>query len=155
MNTLRFRIASLMGAVALAAFDSWAIPAMVDSYESSMLIKGALPMANILLIAFASRPERLRDCPFRLGFEVFGAMAVLFFMYWSRYSASSSGPIGNYLALLIGPTHRIFGLERTFGSLVFIGACGAIMLTWPQLAFALIGGLLSRRFEVSLAITRR
>ena len=78
MKVPRFRIAWVMVAVAIAAFDFAAIRALVDSPSPAgdELLFGALPMANVLVAGLLIGRQRPHSRPFFVGFELFGAIAL-------------------------------------------------------------------------------
>jgi hypothetical protein len=81
----RFRIAWVMVAVAIVALDVWAIGAVYDLRSgdqnmTDLLGTGAIPMANILAISQLMRLRRHESPPFLLGFQAFGAIAMVLFV---------------------------------------------------------------------------
>jgi hypothetical protein len=156
----RFRIAWIMFAVALAAVHFWATRALFQpGVRGYFLFFGALPMADVLLVAYLIARQHLRSRPFLLGFEVFGAIALTLYISLATSSPrDADGLIVSYLGLVFDhwklfnwgygypghplPEHVAIGLFQ------FVP-----MLVGPQLVFALIGGFLSRRFKIS--VTRR
>jgi hypothetical protein len=139
-----------MVAVAIAALDLAALRTMFGSRTSETLLLGALPMANILAVGILVGQQRPGSRPFLLGFEAFGAMAVALFValvIFLPYDAYD--PIRSSLALWIEPMEKVIGWDRPF-LFVPIACFGiVVMLGWPQVAFALLGGLLSRRFKIT------
>ncbi len=94
----RFRIAWVMVAVAIAAFDFGAIRAMFGSWGHSLLL-GALPMANVLAVGILVGQQRPGSRPFLLGFEVFGAMALAFYVVaYAWFFPKSHELVDSYLA---------------------------------------------------------
>jgi hypothetical protein len=144
----RFRIAWVMVAVAIAAFDFGAIRAMFGSPMGHSLLLGALPMANVLAVGILVGQQRPGSRPFLLGFEVFGAMALAFYVVaFAWFFPESHKLVGSYLAPWLGLMEEAIGRNRPF-AFVPIACFGiVVMLGWPQVAFALIGGSLSRRFK--------
>jgi hypothetical protein len=151
----RFRIAWIMVAVAIAALDFAAIRASLDIREAVLFVLGALPMANVLAVGILIARQRPGSRPFLLGFEAFGAMALALFIT----AAVASLPFDEYMviAYYLAPVLRLIQKSiRQDQPLVFVPIvlfAYVVMLGWPQVVFALIGGLLSRRFKVT--ITRR
>jgi hypothetical protein len=84
-------------------------------------------------------------------------MALAFYVALVSFSPDSYEPIGSYLALvesvLVEPMEKFIGRARPFILVPIAYFVAVIMLGWPQVAFALIGGFLSRRFKIT--ITRR
>jgi hypothetical protein len=147
----RFRIAWLMIAVAIAGLDFAAIRAMSSSSTGELLILGALPMANVLAVGMLIGLRRPGSRPFLLGFEAFGAMALgLYVVLASFFRPEVVYP---YLTLFLAPIEKIVGLERPLFRILMVCTVAVVMLGAPQVTFAMVGGLLSRRFKVT--ITRR
>ena len=152
MRLPRFRIAWIMLAVAIVALDFAAVRAMLDYPEIGLLVLGTLPMANLLIVG---TPLVAQECPesrpFLLGFGAFAAMALDLFVAVASFDQDGNGLISSYLALLLVPMDGVIGQDRPLSPL----ECFVIMvmLAWPQVAFALIGGFLSQRFKIT--ITRR
>jgi hypothetical protein len=146
----RFRIAWVMVAVAIAALDFGAIRAMFGFLAGHLLLLGALPMANVLAVGILFGQQRPGTRPFLLGFEAFGAMALAFYVASVSFFPDSYGLIWSfYIApLWVKPMVKVVGRGQPF-VLNLIACFGiVIMLGWPQVAFALIGGSLSRRFRI-------
>jgi hypothetical protein len=150
-----FRIAWGMVAVAIAALDFAAIRASLAIPEVFFLVMGALPMANVLAVGILIGQRHPGRCPFLLGFEAFGAMALALFVA----VAFASSFLGNYdliisyLAPVIEPMEKFLPQNRPLVSIPIVCFPYMVMLGWPQVVFALIGGFLSRRFKIT--ITRR
>jgi hypothetical protein len=148
----RFRIAWMMVAVAIAALDFAAIGAILGSGTGDLgivLVLGALPMANVLAVGLLIGQQRPGSSPFLLGFETFGAMALALFI--ALASCVPRAIVMDYLVPFVRPMERIIGRDRplVFVPIVCLGC--VVMLGWPQLAFALIGGFLCRRFKITEA----
>jgi hypothetical protein len=121
-NTLMIVIAIV--AINFAVFRAWYF-ARSDYWitrESfvrlELLVKGAVPMANVLVVGFLIGLRRHRSSPFLRGFLVFGAVALVLYV----------------LALFLDAGPSIYDDTVT-----------VFLLGWPQLAFALIGASLSRK----------
>ena len=155
MKVVRFRIARVMVGIAIAALDFAAIRAMLGYQETLLLVLGALPTANVLAIGMLVGQRRLRNRPFLLGFEAFGATALASFIAYDTLSfffPAGYALLNWYLAPVFVPLRKFIGQSGPFASVVEILGY-VFMLGWPQVVFALIGGFLSRKFKV--AITRR
>lgn len=146
-----------MVAVAIAAIDFGAIRALFALRAGNaavFLLVGALPMANVLIVGLLIARQRPGSRPFLLGFELFGAIALTLYTHLATPPHNNvNGPIEWYVSLVLDPLHPLI---RPYSPLVraAIGASvGVLVLVGPQVVFALIGGLLSRRFKVT--ITRR
>ncbi len=151
MKLPRFRIAWMIAFVAIAALDFGAIRALLgfNSYWAALLLVGALPMANVLAVGILIGQQRPGSGQFLLRFEAFGAMAL------ALYVAFSFVPNERAMTAYLAPFDDLW---ITIGDLPFVSIpfrylfAGALCV-WPQVAFALLGGFLSRRFKVT--ITRR
>jgi hypothetical protein len=104
--------------------------------------------------------QRPKSRPFLLGFETFGAAALalnvaLTLLLTDPWGASTT--YGNlifwYLNLVGAPIETAIGPDRPVLLNLVLMLVIVFMLGWPQLAFALIGGFLSRRYKVT--VTRR
>ena len=157
MKMPRFRIAWLMVAVAIAAIDFAAIRALLGLGASlvwGLLLVGALPMANVLIVGILIARQRVKSRPFLLGFEVFGAIALALYIYLATSSPlsplSAKGPLESYLLLVFDPLNAVIGSNQPFVRAAIVLLVGIPMLVGPQLVFAVIGGLLSRRFKITI-----
>ena len=145
MKRPRFRIAWIMAIIAIAAVDIAVVRAVSDHLNPTLelLALGALPMANVLafgmLAGFGGRDRR----PFLLGFESFGALALAVYIVLACYFTMET--IVPFISLFLNPLVPIVGLERSSAVMVVEYSAATVVLTLPQLAFALLGGLLSRR----------
>jgi hypothetical protein len=144
----RLTISSLMALVLLVAVDVWACkelevggpPLMADL--SDLIVFGALPMANVLAIGLyrilGPRPEHRRNRPALVGFEVGGLAALLVFLACSLSMTHS-------LHEGVGQVLKPIGLAPP--GPVFL-VCALILLVVPQVALALLGGWLCRRYVI-------
>jgi hypothetical protein len=139
-----------MIAVAFVAINLWVGLELWDSQQFAVLILGALPMANVLTVGILIGQQRPGIRPFLLGFEAFGAMALALYVAVASYFFNEV--VNPYLVLFLDPIANIIGQDQML-KIPTLCAYAVILLGWPQLAFALIGGLLSRRFNGT--ITRR
>ena len=154
MKSPRFRIAWLMVAVAMAALDFAAIGAILGSGADDIgifLLLGALPMANVLAVGLLIGQRRSESSPFLVGFEAIGAIALA--LYIAALSHHPRQLVSSYLHPLIRVLEQNIGRDRplVFMPVLLIGS--VVMLGVPQLAFALLGGFLFRRYKVTF--TRR
>jgi hypothetical protein len=142
-----------MAAVAIVAIDFAAIRACIGIPEVELLLLGALPMANVLAVGILVAQQRPGSRPFLLGFEAFAAMALALFVAFAEASpfVDNYGLMNSYLALAILPIENCVGRNRPFVFIPIALFAYVVMLGWPQLAFALIGGFLSRRFKIIIA----
>lgn len=147
MKVPRFRIGRLLAIVAIAALNFAAIrPFFSESvppitYPNAVLILGILPMANVLAVGVLVCHRRPECHSFVWGLEAFGAAAMAAFFVWASFHAE--GSLMSYLNFLFLPLRQI---GRSWPSIYSIPFCdyvlAAFVLGLPQLAFALIGGLL-------------
>jgi hypothetical protein len=141
MKPPRFRIAWVMVAVAIAALDFGAIRAVLSYPEVGLVGLGALPMANVLVIGNLFGQHRPGSRPFLLGFEAFGVMAlILFFGLAICFPREVVMP---YLEPFLSRIATITGQGRPFVLIPIECFVAVVLLGWPQLAFALLGGFLS------------
>jgi hypothetical protein len=111
------------------------------------LTLGAVPMATVLAAGLLISHQSLVSRPFVLGFEAFGALALV--VYVVLATGFPEETIGPYLGLLIDPLVRRLGRNRhLFGPVAFPAITA--MLGLPQLALALIGGSLYRRHRPTI-----
>ena len=157
MRAPRFRLVWLMVAVAIACIDFAAIRALFGLRASSagvLLLVGALPMANVLMVGILIAEQRPRSRPFLLGFEVFGAIALALYIYLATPSSGDAdGPIVSYVRFVTDSLNAVIRpyqpvVRAAIGLLV-----GVTVIVGPQLVFALIGGFLSYRLKIT--VTRR
>jgi hypothetical protein len=139
--------------VAVAAINFAAVRAALGSRGPThgLLAIGALPVASVLamgLLAGRRRPDRH---PFLLGFTTFGAAALALYLFLAIFLAEQT--LAPYVSLFLEPLVRIFGPEPSVAFISAVWSVAAVMLVSPQLAFAILGGFLSRKYKVS--ITRR
>jgi hypothetical protein len=142
-----------MVAVAIAALDFAVIRATCNSRAGELLMLGALPMANVLAVGMLIAQRSPGRRPFLLGFEVFGAMALALFVALVFLGEDDISLIDYYLVLLVDPLEKHIGRDRPWVFIPILIGDVVTMLGLPQLAFAFMGGSLSRRFKIS--ITRR
>jgi hypothetical protein len=149
MKGRRFRIAWVMALIAIAAFD-FAVIRTLGDYRSPMgdlLLVGAMPMANVLAVGLLSGHRRPGSRAFLLGFEAFGAMALASFLFlaifFNRVPRLYVRPVVNHLMGTLGQ----YG---TFVCVSAICSAAAAMLVLPQVAFALIGGFLFRKYRITI-----
>ena len=105
-------------------------------------------MANVLAVGILVGQQRPGSRPFLLGFEVFGAMALAFYVVaFAWFFPESQELVGSYLAPWLELMEKAIGRSRPFALVPIVWLGTVLMLGWPQVAFALIGGSLSRRFK--------
>jgi hypothetical protein len=146
----RLRIAGVMGFVAIVALNFGAIRALSGFApdHSDYLTLGALPMADILVVGLLIAQQYPQSRPFFLGFEVFGAMALALYVALEIYCRDKA--VNPYLALFFDPIERIGGRGWPVRFIPIRYSIGVAILVLPQIALALIGGFLSRRFRVTI-----
>jgi hypothetical protein len=86
--------------------------------------------------------------PFLLGFEAFGAMALVLFI--ALATCFPREVVIPYFAPFVAPVERFIGPGRPF-YIPIGGLVVAVVLVGPQMVFALVGGFLSRRFKVTIS----
>jgi hypothetical protein len=151
----RFRIVWLMVAVAIAALDFALIRAMLGFRPSNagvLLVFGALPMANVLVAGLLAARYRPGSRPYLLGFEAFGTMALALYISLVVICPRREGPIRFYMDLIVDALGKTIGINHPLFSSIAVFLV-VLTLGFPQIAFAAIGGLLSRRYRIT--ITRR
>ena len=151
MKVPRIRIAWVMFAIAAFAIDLTVMRALVD-YPSPMgedLLFGALPMTNVLAVGLLIAQHRPRSRPFLLGFELFGAIALAAYIAWALLFPGPGG-IRPYVSIVLDPIVATMGQTRSLVTLPILWLVVFSMLSLPQVAFALIGGFLSRRYKVTI-----
>jgi hypothetical protein len=149
----RFRIAWIMVAVAIAGIAFAGIRALLDPRLNNtrvMLILGALPVANVLVVGMLIARKDSGSRPFFLGFGVFGALALTIYIVAATYSESIDGPLDRYLSLVLRPLRNVTWPYGQFVEVATELFVAIVMLVGPQLIFAVIGGLLSRRFKITI-----
>jgi hypothetical protein len=146
MKVPRFRFVWVMAFVALAALNFAVFRAAGDAHSKTgvLLAVGAMPMASVLAIGLIIGYRRHRSRPFLLGFESFGAMALALFAVPAVLFGEKV--LESYTRIFIDPLSRIIGPDRP---LVHI-AVAYVALGLPQVAFALMGGFLSRKYRITI-----
>jgi hypothetical protein len=150
----RFRIAWVMVFVAVAAINFAAVRLELAHYTElgEMLVLGAMPMASVLAVGLLfglGRPDRR---PFVFGFTLFGAMALVFSVILTVFFREAT--VVACVTLFLEPLWRIIGPDRSVVWIPVAYSIGVGVLTLPQVAFALLGGFLSRRFTVTITARR-
>jgi hypothetical protein len=138
----------MMAFVAFAALYFGGVRAF-DKLISPMpqaFLLGTLPMTIILATAIVIGQLRPGPNLFLSGFEVFGAMALA--AYAALILSSSPKALHHYFALLDEPWDKTIGDASSFHASLISPFILVVILVLPQLAFALLGGFLSRRFKV-------
>lgn len=149
MKVPRFSIALLMVIVALAALDLETIRAMpvIRPPTSELLVLGALPMANVLAVDLLLSQRRPASRPFLLGFAAFGVVALALYVALVAFSPETVATL--YVRPLIEPISRTIGPIQPIILIAILGSVGVVMLGLPQLALALLGGFMFRRFRIA------
>jgi len=55
-----------------------------------------------------------------------------------------------YLSLLLDPIRDTIAMDRPFVLIPVLFSAGVVLLGWPQLALALLGGFLFDRFKITI-----
>jgi hypothetical protein len=146
LKSHQFHIGLFMGAV--AALNIAAVRAVLvhAGLTNELLAVGAVPMVTALAIGLGIAYQRHGSSPYLLGFELFGAMALA--LYVVLASCIPDRTIGPYLRPLMEPLARIVGTDRSVVLMpIAYYSVAVAALALPQVAFALLGGFLSRRFK--------
>jgi hypothetical protein len=148
----RFRIASVMAHIAIAAFDFAVIRAMpvIGPPTSELLVVGALPMGNVLAVGLLARQRRAGSRPFLLGFAAFGVLALA--LYVALVVLSPQTVADTCIKPLLPPISSTIGPSRPrvlVWQIASVCSVAVVLLGLPQLAFALLGGYLSRKFGIA------
>jgi hypothetical protein len=149
VSLLRHSIPGLMTLVLLAALDCTAVrtPLSGRSVTDVMLLLGALPMANVLVVGLlpllhgrAGRGQGgLERIPGLIGFEAVGSAALLGYTVAAfKHADLLRDVVANALASL-----------RPLGNPTFLSAVVATLLL-PQLALALLGGWAVKRHGIGV-----
>jgi hypothetical protein len=159
----RFRIARLMVFVAIVALNFAAyracyfdLPTALTANQFEFLTWGALPMVNILAVGIVIGHRRREYRPFLLGFEAFGAAAlVLYLAYIAVWLFTDyQWPVRPFVVMVLNPLRKLVGyFESPALNAIFYRSVVAVLMSLPQVAFAVIGGFLSRKCR--LILTRR
>jgi hypothetical protein len=151
----RFRIASIMVVVAIAALNLVAIRVLLGfrSLMGELLILGALPMTNVLAVGLLIGQRRLGNRTFLLGFVAFGAMALAIYVAMAtsfprEIVVSCMTPLSDYLERIIGRDRPLLFIPVQ--TLALVATPGL-----PQVVVALFGGLLSRKFVIGIGTSRQ
>ena len=169
MKVPRIRIAWVMVAVAVAALNFGAIRAWsqlrighglgpkgrIVSYINNTvdeLVIGALPMANVLVIGLLLGQRHSASRPFLLGFETFGVAALAFFVVLAYfYTEEVVQPYVLWFLRLRSLQRIVANFSPVFRIPIFY-SIAALLVGLPQLVFALVGGLLSHRFRITITL---
>jgi hypothetical protein len=146
----RFGIAWIMAIIALAAINLAVLRAAQDHYNQTieLLLAGALPMVDVLTIGILAGYKRHDRRSFLLGFLLFGGLAASFYFFLVlRFSEEVVLP---YVQFFLKPVWEMFREKPTPAFLLIAYPMGIVLLVWPQLAFALLGGYVSRRYKVTI-----
>ena len=136
--------------VAVTAINFAAVRAVLVNRDpiSELLAVGALPMASVLAIGLLAGRKRPEWRPFVLGFTVFGTAALAVYVIQAVFFHDAI--VEPYLRLLIGPLVQLIGREQLLIYIPVAYTFAVVLLGWPQVAFALLGGFLSRKYKVTI-----
>ena len=143
----RFRIGWLMAVIIiLIVVNIGMIRPWYEDDSKLELLLGSLPMGNVLAVGVLVAGRQLGSRPFFLGFEVVGALALAVYVAVTiRYPAW----LWPYLQPVLRPLVEPMGSQLTPARLLLFCCVTAAMLGLPQLAIALVGGILFRRFRTA------
>ncbi len=151
MKIPHFSIAWLMVAVAIAAVDFGAIRVLLAPYMwrvGKFWVFGALPMANVLVVGLLVARYRPKSRSFLVGFEgTLVTIALAVYIFLPREFPDFAGTIMLYLDLGSSAFEPYLGTKPSLVVDALYWLLVVVMLGAPQLAIALIGGFLSRRFK--------
>jgi hypothetical protein len=117
------------------------------SLSIGALALGAIPMANVLAVGVLVGPWRRGKRQFLWGFELFGAVALAVYIAGvSLLTEELVRPLFDLIVKHLFTTLSNGPYRNNFGHLIGYSVTIAI-LTVPQVAFALIGGILFRYFR--------
>ena len=149
MKLPHFRIAWLMVLVAIVGLDCWAIRSFLD--DRSWIVKaciGGLPMAHILILGPLVSHSYRSSRRFLWGFEAFGAAAAILCIALMIHSP----PFGRFFNqhMFINPLERAWGAPMNWSvpQWLICGFLQSLLVTLPQLAFAMIGGFLAHHLRI-------
>jgi hypothetical protein len=153
MRLPRFKISWIMAFVALVAIDLAVVrlvapfrrPDVGDRHTTAVidaLAYGVLPMANILAIGLLIAYRQPERRPFLWGFEAFGMIALCLYIAISlKFTEEWIHP---YLGLVLKPLWPKMQ-PLTNAKIIAFSLIPLILLGMPQVAFAVMGGYLSRK----------
>jgi hypothetical protein len=142
-----------MAVVAIFALNFWAVLAglkvrpHLNTPVIDLLGAGALPMANVLAIALLVGAGRRGRRSFLVGFEAFGAAALA--AYIAAASLYPRELVMPYILVPLGTVATAVGGIRSIPAVIVFLSFAVVLLTLPQLGFALLGGLLCRKFKIA------
>jgi hypothetical protein len=149
----RFRIAWVMAFIALVAVNLGAIRSSsgLRGDTRSLLHTGSLPMANVLVAGFLVGHRYPGSRRFLLGFEAFGGAALAFSVAAAvLFPAELCVYYLHFVEKMLFNAYGSRMMPSTAPTLFALGvfAIAAVMLVLPQLAFAVLGGFLSRKLSI-------
>ena len=153
MKAPRFRIAWIMVFVVVAALNFWVFRICyydlwtnfaATANKIDVLYTGSMPMANILVLGILISLQRRGSHPFLMGFEIFGAVALA--IYITLCSFYCHELVRPYLFRFQVPVFNTIG--RGHAHIPIFRFTAAVILGWPQVAFALLGGFLFHKFRI-------
>jgi amino acid permease len=146
MNVARFRTAWLMIFIALAAFNFAAVRNALDNPDlvGQLLAFGFMPMASILTIGLLVGFLRRFSRPYLLGFESFGAIASIVYLLLVIFYRNEM--VRPYACRFVDPLEKIMPTDESLSFVLIACPVLVLVLTLPQVTFALVGGFLTRRF---------
>ena len=146
VRTLSISIAEVMAIIALVAVDCLAI--RIDPFWTfPYLILGGLPMQIALVIGllrmYRRRKRMEKSLPFLIGFEAVGWISLLMYVVICfRAPVAIDQHLVHTLSFLVD---RSVTFPLSTGNLIYRGTLAMSYLSAPQLAAALVAGLVSQR----------
>jgi hypothetical protein len=110
-----------------------------------------MPMASVLVVSLLAGRRRPDRRPFLVGFTLFGVIGLALYVLLAVFFADAT--VVPYVSLFLEPISKIFGTDRSEVFILTMYSVAVVVLGWPQVALALLGGFVSRRYKVT--ITRR
>ena len=152
MGSPRFGLAWLMALIAGLALDIAAIRAWLIHRTDGRVVfntidvlgAGGLPMANVLVVGIVALWLRRAWRPFLGGFVAAGALALA--LYAVLALSSTESLVMPYLHAVLRPVSEVMPRDWSVLRLATFYCITAAMLGSPQLALAIVGGALARRF---------
>jgi hypothetical protein len=136
----------MMVFVAIVALNVGAVRTALatETPTNGLLAAGGMPMASVLIVGILAGYRRPARHPFLLGFLLFGAMALALCVFLAIRFPDET--LGAYLDFFLRPVWKATGLNAPASFLLIAYAIAVTVLTLPQLAIAVLGGLASRSY---------
>jgi hypothetical protein len=143
------RIGTVMAVIAIIALNFVIVPGIVGAGPMTfppsfgfLIVSGAVPMADILVLAYLV--GRRNHSPFLAGFEAFGFVALVCFVYMATHAGDAVREY--HLRVWAIPVEDFLKLRPLHVRIAVLLPLWVIVLIGPQLAVALAGGFLSGKY---------